>query len=102
MSGIGNTVETDLVGELVQIWQRGDEQAPQPVLIASGRIRAVSCGNANGYIHAFVELLTADDVQATDLYLRRKLHVVGDIICVTITNGSDWGQYSTYIRLIKS
>lgn len=92
---IGNTIETDLVGEIVEVWQRDE----RPRLVARGRVRAAT--GANGGVYVWLELLDHGDVAAADDYLGRPVHRVGDIICMGLSSASDYSTYSIYLRLIK-
>lgn len=61
MSGIGNTIETDLVGELVEI-HTYDYRATTdggPAMVAKGRVRA-ALGTADGNLILYVEKLDGD------------------------------------------
>lgn len=84
---INPTIETDLVGEMIEVYERHDHH---PSLLARGRCRAVT-SSAPGEIQLWLEILVAGDHCG---YLSE----VGDIVRVS----SDTGQGDNIIRLVKT
>ncbi len=74
---IGNTVETDLVGETISIdelWSMGGGSYPRA---CRGRVRAVTV-SGDGYMRMWIECLRDNDI-----YLHRSIKA-GEIVVISL------------------
>lgn len=86
MSGIGNTVETDLVGELASIYSG----YRRPELLATGVIRAITC-TQHGNLVVWMEV--KEPTTLYDFVMKS-----GDIVTMMLSAGI-YGDDSTFLRL---
>lgn len=90
MAGIGNTVDTDLVGELVEVYRR---LTVMNDVIARGRVRAVTTSQA-GELRLWIEVVAG--VETASVRARGE---IGEIIVCTVS--LDGNYEPTVLRLIK-
>ncbi len=92
MAGIGNTVETDLVGETVEVMysqEYGESYAKR----ARGRVRAARL-TTSGTLCLWLEIVTQEDLR---VWYRHPLPAIGDIYIVPTDDGAGQG----FLRLVK-
>ncbi len=102
---INPAMETDLVGELVEVYERrhfGDDYTKPPVVdvAARGRVRAVS--DAGGNLRLWIEVLSRENGGA--VYPQTRLYQyaeVGDVIVCDICPNREFGD-ALHLRLIRS
>lgn len=105
-AGIGNDVETDLVGENVEIRQFSSSRitpgtpgtARATHAVVAGVVRAVTA--IEGALLLWIELRTAEDVGAASSVTYGCSAEIGDIIPITVTTATYYGSEETrFIRL---
>ena len=94
MAGIGTTIETDLVGEMLEVWL--PQEVGDPRRVARGRCRAATTAPPSGDIRLWLEI--TDETDASYSWGNGARPAVGDILCVTASNYFGAG----FLRLIRS
>jgi hypothetical protein len=96
VSGIGNTIETDLVGERIEIqkatWSSTDSKIK---VIGRGRCRAVTA--KDGVMILWLEIVDDDDARGWDIGWLRASLSIGDVIRIA----TDDGHATFFLRLLK-
>lgn len=101
MGGIGNTIETDLVGELIELHEMRISYAnrtaePYTITIARGRCRAVTLDHKDDFcLHLWLEVI--DEACCRVFSVHENDVRIGDVIRV----GADHGGARIRMRLIK-
>lgn len=96
---IGNTVETDLIGELVEVILTGSDNGPYnggQYVRARGRVRAAT-GTADGHICLWIEVLDED---GRHVYPLLPPPAIGDLVLCSTVPGNHANRAIT-IRVIK-
>lgn len=99
MSGIGNTIETDLVGEFVEVIDPGEYgnlyRERHVRTVARGRVRAVHT-NRDHQLCLWLEVVYAWDASSWT-WTTATLPEIGDVLVVCV----DGGNGTRTLRLIK-
>lgn len=104
-AGIGNSIETDLVGEHVEVIEV-EHGAPKPSLRVRvrGLVRAVLLGYQQWCPTLWIELRCADDIVATSSFIDWGYPnglQIGDVIQIGTAGENGYGAY-TVIRIVKA
>lgn len=94
MSGIGNSIETDLVGEVIELVRMQDETTPWPY--ARGLCRAVTPGHEGSYLFLWLEIRDAADAKFSEGHAFSRVQP-GDILPIA----TDDGREPIRMRLVK-
>lgn len=89
MSGIGNTIETDLVGEHIELWRNH----PRVERVGRGRCRAITPYDRSNGLNLWLEVVDERDRRGWPFDT-----AIGDVVLT----GTDDGGYPIKIRLIKN
>lgn len=94
MSGIGNSIETDLVGEVIELVRLRKGNVPWPY--ARGLCRAVTSDGGGG-LYLWLEIRDAKDVELSDQHGYSKPSI-GDVILASTDDGGE----PIRMRLVKT
>lgn len=107
MAGIGNTIETDLVGERVAVFRSSKPPGGQAVRYRQmlGRVRAVTVKQTSDRwdSHALVLWLEMVDQECLDAsyYFHNGLGAIGDVLTIAIYPEKAYDSDENHFHLIR-